>query len=485
MQGRGDPHGAAFGEVASVDLHGYWRIIVGRWNIVAFTVLSMVAIAAVLTLVLPKKYTSDARFFVSTSSSANTAQLAQGSDFTRARVSSYAQLVQTRTVLGPIASSLNFPGGVEKLADEVNASVEADTVLLDVTVTDRSPARAHRIAEDIASSLPHVIDRLETTGADKASPVNVTVVNEPVIPTEPVSPRPALNVGVGLVVGLLIGVAAAVLRDRFDTLVRSRSDLKDIDVTVLGTVPFDNDAKAHPLVVQSDPRHGRAEAFRSLRTNLRFVDASRHPRTLVITSSVAGEGKTTTTANLALTIAETQASVCLIEGDLRRPRLLNYLGLEGAVGLTDVLIGSAGLSDVLQQFGAHDVAVLGAGALPPNPSELLGSPAMRATLAQLRERFDYVLIDAPPVLPVTDAAVTSTLADGTVFVVGAGVVHRERVSAALELLRNVDARLLGLIVNRDPRRPAARTYQYYAPEPPVAVPTVRGSRRRGDADARG
>ena len=158
----------------------------------------------------------------------------------------------------------------------------------------------------------------------------------------------------------------------------------------------DPDAVKRPLIVEVDPRSPRAEAFRSLRTNLQFIDAANHPRTLVVTSSLAGEGKSTMSANLALTMAQGGSRVCLVEADLRRPKVLDYLGLEGAVGLTDALIGRAEVFDVIQPYGGTNLWVLGAGPIPPNPSELLGSTAMRSILNHLTSRFDYVVIDSPP-----------------------------------------------------------------------------------------
>ena len=182
--------------------------------------------------------------------------------------------------------------------------------------------------------------------------------------------------------------------------------------------------------MQSDPHGPRAEAFRALRTNLQFIDAATHPRSMTFTSSLPGEGKTTTTANLAISMAAAGSRVCVVEGDLRRPRMLQYMGMEGSVGLTNVLIGQADLADVLQPFGNANIQVLGAGQIPPNPSELLGSEAMSRTVRELEDMFDYVIIDAPPLLPVTDAAVLSTITGGVVVVVGCDIVHKEQLTRA-------------------------------------------------------
>jgi capsular exopolysaccharide synthesis family protein len=302
------------------------------------------------------------------------------------------------------------------------------------------------------------------------------------VPTSPISPKPARNIALGLVLGLVLGLGVALLRDTFDTSIKSERDVKDaVDETVIGGITFDPEGPKHPLIVQSDPHGPRAESFRSLRTNLQFVDAANHPRSLVFTSSLPGEGKTTTTANLAISMAAAGARVCIIEGDLRRPQLLRYMGMEGSVGLTNVLIRQADLIDVLQPFGDTGVQVLGAGQIPPNPSELLGSETMARTIRQLEEMFDYVIIDAPPVLPVTDATVLSTITGGVVMVAGCGVVNKEQLGRALASIKAVNGNVLGIVVNRIPTRGAHATETYYYGEGYAPVPADQSRKERARA----
>ncbi|KGN42379.1 cell shape-determining protein [Knoellia aerolata DSM 18566] len=300
------------------------------------------------------------------------------------------------------------------------------------------------------------------------------------------SPHPPRNLALGLVLGILAGFGAAVVKHLLDTKLRTKEDVEGMtNAVVLGGIPYDDDASKHPLIIQADPHAGRAEAFRSLRTNLQFVDATEHPRVIVVTSSIAGEGKSTTTANLALAMAESGANVCVVEGDLRRPRLLAYLGLEGSVGLTDVLIGRYELDDVLQPFGAHSLTVLGAGATPPNPSELLGSTAMRDVLDELRRRFDFVLIDGAPVLPVTDSTVLTRLTDGAIVVAGSGVVTKDQFEHALETFQTVNGVVLGVVLNRVPRQNRGAYYDYryeYRPEGAVSSRRTKTGRRRKNED---
>jgi len=444
-----------------VGLQNYFTMFHKRWRFIALVALLAVTVGAALTLASPRVYESRTQFFVSTSGAQDSGQLLQGSSFTQQRVKSYAQLLDTPKVLSPVIQELALDVTSERLARSVTATVPLDTVLIDVAVSDSDPARAASIAGAIGKYLPAAVGDLESVSTDKASPVKVTVVQPPTTETTPVTPRPARDLPLALLLGLALGFGLAMLRDRLDTTIKGQRDLEEVtDSTVIGTMALDLDASAHPLIVQADPRSMRAEAFRSLRTNLQFIDATDHPRSIVITSSIPGEGKTTTAANLALTLAAAGSSVCVVEGDLRSPRLLDYLGLEGAVGLTDVLIGRSEIIDVLQQVGDLSMWVLGAGSLPPNPSELLGSPMMANTLRELESLYDYVLIDATPLLPVTDAAIVSTLVGGVVVVVGAGIVKKEHFSRALASIEAVNGHILGLVLNRLPAKEGASYGNY-------------------------
>jgi succinoglycan biosynthesis transport protein ExoP len=469
-----------------VDLHDYLRVVRKRWRAITVATLVVVGLAALFTLWSPKVYEARTQLFVSTSGGADTTQLLQGNTFTQQRVKSYSDLISTPTVLDPVIKDLHLNTTPDALGARITASVPLDTVLIDVLVDDANPQRAAAIAGAVGKQFSSSVVDLERVSDNTPSPVKVSVVRPASVPTSPISPKPTRNLALGVVLGLLLGVGVALLRDTFDTSIKNERDVKDItDQTVIGTISFDPDGGKHPLIVQSDPHGPRAEAFRSLRTNLQFIDAANHPRSMVVTSSLPGEGKTTTAANLSISMAAAGARVCVIEGDLRRPRLLRYMGLEGSVGLTNVLIGQADLLDVLQPFGDSTLQVLGAGQIPPNPSELLGSETMARLIATLEEMFDYVVIDAPPVLPVTDATVLSTLTGGVVVIAGCGVVNREHLTRSLEALQGVKGNVLGIVVNRAPTHGAhAESYYYregYAPQSPDRSRKERARERQAAA----
>ncbi|MFK5646111.1 polysaccharide biosynthesis tyrosine autokinase [Ornithinimicrobium sp. LYQ121] len=450
-----------------MELSDYLRIVRRSWRLAVAILLATIVVAALMTVLAPREYRAEAELFVSTAGGDGVSDLAQGGSFTQRQVATYADIMTTPVVLDPVIDDLGLEDSASALAHRVTATVPPNTVLIDVAVVDRDPAAAAEIANAIAVQFTETVQELERVDPEADSAVKATVVQSASSPQDPASPDPLRNLALAIVLGLLLGIGLAILRDLMDTRVRGEADLARVtDEPTLGTIAFDKDAPVHPLVIEIDPHSPRAEAFRALRTNLMYLDPDDQPTVMMVTSSVPGEGKSTTAANLALTIAETGSTICLIEGDLRRPRLLDYMGLENAVGVTDVIVGRAELEDVLQPY-VEGLQVLGCGPVPPNPSELLGSAAMERLLERLKQQFDFVLIDAPPLLAVTDAAILSTLTDGALVVVGADVVRRDELERALATLERVGGKVLGLVANRLPAQgPDAYRYSYgdYRPD---------------------
>jgi capsular exopolysaccharide synthesis family protein len=202
------------------------------------------------------------------------------------------------------------------------------------------------------------------------------------------------------------------------------------------------------LVVHDDPKAVSSEAFRTLRTNLQFASPDAKLETILITSSVPAEGKSTVCSNLAVSIVQTGKDVILVDCDLRKPTVHKAFGLNNAVGLTSVLTGQVAVEDALQKTHCEGLSVLTAGPLPPNPTELLQSNVMQEVLKKLKLMGDQVLLDAPPVLPVADSMILSTYVDGVVLVIASRQVPREIALRAKELLQNTNARLLGVVLNQ-------------------------------------
>ena len=342
-----------------------------------------------------------------------------------------------------------------------SAKGDLNTVLLTVTVTDTSAQRSLDIAQSISKQFVTMVSALETPPDSTVPAVTLEVTSAASLNPQPVAPRPFINLGLSFVVGLAIGFAVAVMRDVLDTTVRTKAALQELTGhSILAIVPFDATTHWNSLIVGSSPgRSVRSEAFRQLRTNLQFVDVDNPVKVVVVTSATPAEGKSSTSVNLALTFADADKNVLLIEGDLRHPKIAEYLGLEGSLGLTNALAGQVGVHEVLQSWGHGRLTVLTSGSVPPNPSELLASQNMRDLLEEMKRAYDIIIIDTPPLLPVTDAAIMAANSAGAILIVRHGKTTRAQVTAAVSALNAVDARILGSVLNMMPTK-GAEAYGY-------------------------
>ncbi|GAA3088710.1 polysaccharide biosynthesis tyrosine autokinase [Streptosporangium carneum] len=447
----------------------YTRLMRRNWLLLLLSLVMAVVAALVVTANTPPRYVATISMLVSGHDKEGSLSTAyQAGMLSQQRMQSYASLLSSRRVVSQIAS------GAEIGRLQANITVEAvpSTVLLRVTVGDTDPARAARTANDLGEAFSRLIDEIERPTPDSRPTVKVTTVDRAEIPTVPISPRPPVNLLLAVTIALFAAVGSLVLRDRLDTTVKTSEALQQASKSsVLGVIDYERDARRHPLIVRAQGRSSRSEAFRSLRTNLQFIGVDRQPKSLVVSSCLPGEGKSSTSANLAITLAQAGWRVVLVDGDLRRPSIPGYLGIEGAVGLTDVLIDRARLEDVIQTWSEPNLSILPSGRIPPNPSELLGSQGMRQVLGRLSETYDMVIIDAPPLLPVTDAATLAAVSDGTLLVARYGKTRREHLARAVEALSSINARVVGSVLNFAPAR-NSRYYGYgYGYEPKVKTLT--------------
>lgn len=461
-----------------MELRDYLTSLRRAWlSILIITLVALVAAITVTTLQTPK-YTATTRLFFGVQGGETGSDLANGSTFTEKQMSSYAEVATSPLVLNKVIARLSLPLTADQLAEQVVATAPPETVILEIAATHPDPAQAARIANLIGSNVAAVAGQLSPARQDGSQAVRATILAQATPPQGPSSPVLWRNMAIGLVLGLAMAAGVTLLRRFLDKSVRSEQDLRSVTgSTVLGTIPFDSQTPAHPVVMHDDTLGARSEAVRRLRTNLQFVELVGDTRSIVVTSSVPGEGKSTTALNLAVSMADAGLKVILVDADLRRPSVAQYLGLEGQAGLTTVLIGRAEVDEVTQPWQRSTLDILPAGQIPPNPSELLGSKAMEALIEQLGQTYDMVLLDSAPLLPVTDAAVLSRLSSGALVVVGADVIRRPQLVDALQSLETVGARVLGVVLNKAAKRDVdAYVYESgYVPEsghvPEPAWPT--------------
>lgn len=462
-----------------MELRNFIRVLQRGWLLIVALLVVGGAVGVGLTVVTTPMYKSTAKIFVSSNASADGNGLGGGSTFTQDRTAAYLIFAKAPAVTGAVVDELDLTLTGQEVGRKLSAAVESNKVVIDLSAVDGDPTRAAAIVNSAAKFFIAEVDENEQkqtiTAADGTvttqSVVKLGVVYQGNVPTTPVSPRPVLNLALGLVVGLLLGLGVVILRDVLDNTMKSQQDFEALGMPVLGTVPFDRRTVRSPVAFRADPHSARSEAYRAMRTNLQFVDIDNPPHVIVVTSAMPSEGKTTTSINLASALAEAGYRVCLIDADLRRPSVADTLGLVGSVGFTSVLISETPVEDVLQNAG-RNLAVLSSGPVPPNPSELLISEHARAVIADIAAKVDYCIIDSPPLLPVTDSAELATIADATVLVARAGKTTTDQSKRAIEALAKVGEKPVGVILNMVSAGSAADySYgSYYGPYRPRSKP---------------
>jgi capsular exopolysaccharide synthesis family protein len=464
-----------------MEFKDYVRIVLAHWVGVLVLAVAGVAAAGVYNLTQPKVYEATATGYVTAGSSQNTSEATLADQLAKAKVTSYVAVATSTKVADRVISDLDLTTSPGVLIGNITVGQPTDTVLLNISARDSDPAQAQRLANAWVSALAQEIKTLDTgsgtsaapssNGSDPAADLRIETLSQ-ASPGALVLPRTKLNLLAGLVLGLLLGMAYALIRHQFDRRLRSTEEVeKQFGIPVIGTIPQSQhmrqeDGRELALAVTGDASSSTAstaEGFRKLRTNLAYMDVDHPPRVIVVTSPKQSDGKSTVAANLAAAIAIGGQPVTLIDGDLRRPTVADSLAMVDGAGLTDVLVGRVKPADVIQDHPeVPGLRVLASGAIPPNPSELLGSNMMRSLILELAEDA-MVIIDAPPLLPVTDAAVLTRSADGAIVVIShAGTLDTE-LAASLAHISAVHGRTLGIVFNRMRRSATSGLYggDYY------------------------
>jgi non-specific protein-tyrosine kinase len=427
-----------------MDLHDYIATLRQRWLFVTVCVLLGLAGALAVTALTPRTYTATAQLFIATGDE-DSANAYQGGLFTQQRVKSYTRIVSNPVVLDGVINKLDLHTTPGQLAKKISTQAPLDTTLVDIQVSDPSATRAQAIADETAAQFTKYIVTVEGSTVGTPPLVKASVVGGSEPPSTPTSPRPILNVAIGLLAGVVVGIGGAVLRHSLDTTIRSVGDVSShLDLTTVGTVPPPDRHHANASSQAGTTR--RTEALSLLRTRLRFGDGDRIPNSLLISSALHKEGRTQTAIDLATHVARTGQRVILLEADLRRPRLAADLGLRGTLGLTSVLTGGTPLYDALESWEDGRIRVLPSGPATTDPSTLLSSPDMTQLLRTLESDADLVVVDSPPLLPFADGSALASLTEGVLFVVRAGKTHRDVALRALDSLSAVHARVLGAVL---------------------------------------
>lgn len=431
-----------------MELGEYLSVLRKRWLVIAVIALIGGAAGYATTARDTPLYRSTSTVYLTTARGDSISELNQGANYTANLMQTYARMVTEPVVLDPVIKQLDLPMSSRTLGHLVTASAPLNVYLIDISVTNKDPLLAANIANAVANQLSTTVRNLSPTASDGSSALRMAQVARAEPALAPFSPRPRLTAIAGLAVGLGLGVLLALVLAQLDTRIRSVKDLPRSPArTVLGQIGKDTSLARRPHAVVDQPHSPTTEAYRRVRTNLQFLDASRPLTSFVVTSSLPGEGKSTTSVNLALVMAEKGAKVLLVDADLRSPSIATLCGLEGAAGLSAVLIHEADLEDVAQPWQLPGLDVVVAGQIPPNPSQLVESRAMEEFLALARQRYDLVIVDTAPLLAVTDAAVLARRTDGALVVARTRKVRRPDLAEALASIDSVGGTVLGIVLN--------------------------------------
>jgi succinoglycan biosynthesis transport protein ExoP len=411
------------------------------------------AAAYLYTSRTPDVYAADASgYIVVSGASESVGAGVAGNALGGSKAESYVPLVTGRAVAQRAIEETGIKASPAALASRVSGFVAPGTLILKVTATGPTPEQARVLADAVINATAAEAARLEAGGTDPtANPLVKIVPIDNALAGVKIAPNLQRAVLIGAAAGLIIGYLLVFLRRHLDTRIRTVAHVEEAaGSSVLGVVPTVKELKGRYPTGMNDLGHS-AEAFRRIRTNLRFVSPDKPPRSIVVTSAHPNEGKSTIATVIARALADSGQPTVLIDADMRRPTLATAFDRHGYVGLSQLLSAQIDLTDTLQDTDQPNLKLITAGRIPPNPSELLGSHRMRDLIDELTQDH-LVIFDAPPLLPVTDAGLLSGIADGTLLVTALNKTHKEHVRHCAHMIEQVGGHAIGIILNMAPRR---------------------------------
>lgn len=441
------------------------RVLRKRYALIVFASIACVATSYVLTRLASPTYQAEAKLFVGQQqiSSSDVVRGQTVTDLSAKLLESYASILQTHPIAALAAQQASLPQNPPKLAKEIVAEAIPDTQIIRLRYRSGDARLAQRTVNAIAKAFVSEVEKIERPSATRSEEpaVRVSIVEPALVPGEPVEPRPVRNYALGLVLGLLLGFGLAVLAEHLDRTIKDKDDLEEsLGLPVLASIPKIQ-MRSDELHLEVDNQSVFAESFRKLRTAIQLYDAGTTHRTILITSAHAREGKSTTAINLAAVCAYAGSSTVLVEADLRRPKLHEHFTITELNGFTTALLGRITLDQATLRTSIPHLACIPAAAIPPNPVELLASGHMQAILEELKQHYETIVIDAPPLLPVADATTIASRVDGVLLVARTKQTRRDQLKESAELVKNVGGRVLGVVLNAVPMDLSDSAYSYY------------------------
>lgn len=449
-------------------LFDFVRLIRANLKLLAVGLVAGALLSFAYALLQPTVYQSTATGYIGAGNPTSVGDAFSGDALGSQRATTYTTLVTSRPVAQRVVDDLGLQVPAESLVGRASGDVVRGAPLLRITATAPTGVEARDLADAFMKATSEEAVRLETGGGGSAPVVRLIPLENALVPGRPAEPKIPQIVAIGAALGLLLAFVVALVRLRVDNRVRDIHDVEDLTGSQsLGIIPRtpslsrENIGSSGSSKAKDELSLGiAAEALRQLRTNLRYIDVDSPIRTFVVTSPNPGEGKSTVASNLARVLATSGQPTILIDADLRRPMQARIFQVDAEIGLTQVLAGEVGLQDALIPTDTRLLKLLPAGRIPPNPSEILGSQRMTELLRELSADH-MVLIDAPPLLPVTDAGLLTVASDGALLVLRVGKTFKEQVRMSVKVLERVNGRLLGTVMNMvNPRSMGSVMYGY-------------------------
>jgi len=468
-------------ELQEMDLREIIHIFSVRWWVIAiFMVVSILVTGFVTFTVLDPVYRAETSLFVGRESD-KIASLDLGEfNLNKSLVSDYRQLILSRLVTKEVIEELGLDMSVETFQKKVEVTTIQDSRLFKISFESTDP----QLAMDVANSLAEV---LVEKAQDIIQVKNVRIVDVAELPQNPIKPNKRQNIVIAAILGAFIGAGVVLLLEYLDYTIKNANDVeKHLKLNTIGEIPQfegekrgknkgllsgkiqssrkkrDKNTISPVLITITDPKAPASEAYRSLRTNIGYSGIDKQVKLIVITSSGMAEGKSTTAANLAISLAQSGKKVLLMEGDLRKPRVHRYFSLSNDIGITDVVVKNLKIEEAIKRFKDNEnLSIICSGSLPPNPTEILESKKLADLLHQLKEEFDLVLIDTPPVGQLTDGAVLASIADGVILVAASGESNIDMVKRSKAALMQVNANIIGVVLTKINKATSGSYYKYY------------------------
>lgn len=428
-----------------MDILDYLAIWRRRWKIVVFVTLLGCGTAAAASALTQPEYVATTRMFVTTTGGASVVEAYQGNLFGQERVQSYVRLAAGKQVAQRTIDQLRIDLTTEQLQSMITAEAIPNSVLMDISVTNPNPTLARDLANAVGLQTSQLVEELETSARGGSPAATATMVDDADIPLQPATPRWIPNLLFGLAGGLVVGLAAAIARDKLDRSIRSPQDAAAAGgAQPMGTIPG---PPTKPDGIQFGPEHPESsESYRSLRTNVLAAADSDATGALIVAGPTTDVPTAHVTLGLAAALAETGLSVVAIDANFRQTAVTERLNLPDAAGLSDVLAGTTALEAAVQTSGSPGLYVIPAGTKADTSSELFSRSSMIDVLKSLCGSFDYVIIDAAPVLPYSEAFTIAEWADGVLLVARSGATTDREVTEAALKARMARARILGVAV---------------------------------------